>query len=276
MADIDKQDLDEQIEHHQEMLRILRRRLRVQERKEAEYGINVPAEVATEIMTLNERIAKHEADIARLRSIAAEGVIPLAEVEYRAALAQAWEPGKPTVAGAAQLEWVRVRSGIKPKRAEELEQEVKIALAEEAISAIGLEVFNRIWSVFAWGRSDGVEVWRDFAVAISSSPDDVQTLGRAIRLDLPTCVELFVANLSDEEHSVRIEPSRAAYVLSAFAEKLTNELALHNNVKRDHPDYDLFEKFSKKVVSYLATLFASRPLDRNEFPPPPLQNDAQL
>jgi hypothetical protein len=56
---IDRQDLHEQIDHHQEMLRILRRRLRVQERKEAEYGINVPAEIATEIMTLNERIANH-------------------------------------------------------------------------------------------------------------------------------------------------------------------------------------------------------------------------
>ena len=136
MNDADKQDLDEQIEHHKEMLRILRRRLRVQERKEAEFGISVPAEVATEIMTLSERIAKHEAELGRLRSIAAEGDIPLAEVEYRAALATAWEPGKPTVAGAANLEWVRLRTGIKTNRAEVLEKEVRAALAEEAVDKV--------------------------------------------------------------------------------------------------------------------------------------------
>ena len=136
MNDADKQDLEEQIEHHQEMLRILRRRLRVQERKEAEFGISVPAEVATEIMTLNERIAKHEAELGRLRSIAVEGDLPLAEAEYRAALAVAWEPGKPTYAGAANLELVRLRSGIQTDRAEALEKEVRVSLAEEAMSLI--------------------------------------------------------------------------------------------------------------------------------------------
>ena len=38
-----------------------------------------------------------EAELAKLKCIAAEGEIPLAEVEYRAALAAAWEPGRPTV-----------------------------------------------------------------------------------------------------------------------------------------------------------------------------------
>src|SRR5262245_13955560 len=123
MEDIDKQDLDEQLEHLPKVILALRRRLRVRELQEAEYGVNVPPEVANEIQSLNERIAKHEAELSRLKSIAVEDEVPLAEVEYRALLAQTWDTpsGRPTIAGGTKLDFDRLRLGVTPERAKELE-----------------------------------------------------------------------------------------------------------------------------------------------------------
>lgn len=276
--DIDKQDLDEQIEHHHEMLRILRRRLRVQERKEAEYGINVPAEVATEIMTLNERIAKHETELARLRSIAAEGEVPLAEAEYRAALAQAWEPGRPTVAGQAHLEWVRVRSGIKPDRAEALEHEVRAALAEEAIHGLLYSLFSDTCRliILSGGIKEPCFLYRDVP-RIFTHIDMMEPLIRAIYLDLARAITIFTDKLQSRVFMVTkiggyglspalMEEAELMTIINVssnldpkttFAHLLQQRFAAY--IPNNHPDYALFERFTDAIVSFLTIEPATMP-----------------
>src|SRR4051794_5828948 len=133
--DTDKQDLDEQISHHQSMLLRLRRRLRARELQEAEHGINVPPEVTNELITLNERIGTHEAELEKLNSKSVEDTLSSPEADYRILLAEPWDTstGRPTALGLARLERERLRMGLSSERAQELERAVRAALVEDTL-----------------------------------------------------------------------------------------------------------------------------------------------
>jgi hypothetical protein len=143
--DIDKDEIAEEIQHHTEMLRVLRRRLRERELQEVKHGINVPPEITSDLHDLTERVQRHESEITRLQTLAAEDKEPLGEVEYRAVLAEIWEKSEPTYAGLTRLELIRLRHGILRERANELEKEVRAIVARELPSttqAINSIVFN--------------------------------------------------------------------------------------------------------------------------------------
>jgi hypothetical protein len=97
--DIDKEDIAEELDHHRKMLKELRRRLRERELQEVKHDITVPPEITSDIHDLTERVQRHESEIARLQTLAAEDQAPLGEVEYRAVLAEIWEKGESTYAG---------------------------------------------------------------------------------------------------------------------------------------------------------------------------------
>lgn len=181
--DADKQDLDEQIKHHQEMLIRLRRRLRARELQEAEYGINVPPEVTNELITLNERIATHEKELSRLKSVAAEGTVPLVEVEYRAALALAWDTptGQPTVSGGATLELTRLQKGIAVERAAELERQTRVQLAEQALSKIGTVCLIETLDTARGERY--LVCKRELPADLLADDTTLRLIGRALHLD---------------------------------------------------------------------------------------------
>lgn len=68
----EKQEIDETLNHLRKMLLILQQRLRHRELQEAQYGINVPPEIVTEISDLSERIRSYEAELRRLQSLSVE------------------------------------------------------------------------------------------------------------------------------------------------------------------------------------------------------------
>lgn len=159
---MDKQELREVIEHQQKMTRILRSRLQQRELQEAQYGINVPPEITTEIIALSDRIQSHEKELRHLRSLAVEDQIPLVEAEYRVLLAQAWDTpeGRPSFANAANLELSRLRLGITPQQANEMEQQVRLELANEAFYKINYEAFKKYEGASRSTSVQGIEAWR--------------------------------------------------------------------------------------------------------------------
>jgi hypothetical protein len=53
---MDKDEIAEELKHHKEMLRVLRRRLRERELQEAKHGLNVPGDITSDIHDLTERL----------------------------------------------------------------------------------------------------------------------------------------------------------------------------------------------------------------------------
>lgn len=254
--DIDKQDLDEQIEHHQQMILRLRRRLRARELQEAEYGTNVPAEVTNEILALNERIAKHETELSRLRSVAAEGKVPLAEVEYRAALAQAWEPGRPTVAGQAHLEWVRVRSGIKLDRAEALEKEMRVALAKETIINLPSQTFRTLTHTSRFRLVANHTIYHLCFILPEIFDKEVGCLPallRAVRQDIDTTVSVLRHQLQMRNVNIYIEDGLKPEItdrelFSSYLKRILLEAAC---LDVSDPDYVLIKRFVDTIARLL-------------------------
>lgn len=179
-----RQEIEEVLEHQHKMVRLLRQRLQQRELQEAQYGVNVPPEVVNEIAALSERIHNHETEIARLQTLAAEDQLSLTEVEYRVAVAEAWNTseGIPLVVGMARLERDRLRLGIAPKRASEIEHEVRVALAEETFSQLDIAL---LYSLYTTGSAENREYAQQDARAHL-----LKLIGRMIRLDLTTAVEL--------------------------------------------------------------------------------------
>jgi len=205
MNDADKQELETELEHKQALVRALKARRRPLELQAVRKGINVDPEVAVDLEELTHQIQAFEGEVNELRIQLAEGDIPLAEVEYRAALAAAWEPGRPTVAGAANLEWVRVRSGIKPERAEEMEREVRATLAEEAIKSLRSTLFNILsYHNLQHEDYDGeIARHRYIIPSIFDAPSEFRTdLGRAIRLDISVAIPSFLARIDSDRFRV--------------------------------------------------------------------------
>jgi hypothetical protein len=163
----DKDEITEELAHHKEMLRLYRRRLRELERKKAQYGINTPPEVNTEIIDLTDSIERHEGEVARLQTEAVVDELPLAEAEYRAILAEVWDTpqARPTVSGEARLELLRLRLGITAQRAKELEHEIRISLAKEKL--LDIDVLNI--HMILWNIQQSVEKEFDGQIGIEIS-----------------------------------------------------------------------------------------------------------
>jgi hypothetical protein len=227
-----KQEIDEALAHQQKMLRVLRQRLQQRELQEAQLGINVPPEVMTEIQALNERVRIHESEIERLQTLAAEGQLSVAEAEYRAILADVWgtPQGRPTVAGATRLELARLRLGVPIERAQALEHELRVALANETFSEIDS------LSLFKLGRIQNIMVGKeaaeqDIAKGYRRKEMEValQLIGRTIRLDAATALCLIVA------HTPLKKDANFLYFKSW--------LLMINKVRYEHDDNVLFQKF---------------------------------
>jgi hypothetical protein len=190
--EIDKEEIAEELAHHKEMLRLNRRRLRELERKQAQQGINTPAEVITEIYDLTESIQRHRAEVAQLQTEAAVDKEPLAEVEYRALLAEVWDTpqGRPTVANVERLKLLRLHLGIASERAQELEHEIRVTLAAEAIANVDARYLPglRAASEHSLYKSETNEL-RRYREAT------VRLIERAIRLDLDTALQSFMERL---------------------------------------------------------------------------------
>jgi hypothetical protein len=193
----EKDEMAEELAHHKETLRVLRRRLRERELQEVKHGIDVPPAITSDLHDLTERIQRHEGEITRLQTLAAEDKEPLAEVEYRALIAKTWDTpeGIPTVAGAAQLEYERLRLGVKKERAHILERDMRTALAEETMSRISVVqvddfIEEGIIPLFSYRLP---EKWMD-------QPEIMRLLGRAIRLNPLVSKRLLLDKLVNEEN----------------------------------------------------------------------------
>jgi hypothetical protein len=210
-----KQEIEEELVHKNNIIRALRARLRPLEIQAAQKGINTPPEVMTEIGTLTDQIRVQEDEITKLESLAAEGQLSLAEVEYRVILAEAWDTpiGRPTAAGAARLELARLRLGLPPARAREIEKEVRVALVEEifleidispllgqdrelpgSIGAVTVEIYaNEEGTV----NVDRIEISQNLTIS-NPLESALRLIGKAIRLDPLTALRLLLQSLPRE------------------------------------------------------------------------------
>lgn len=172
----EKTEILDELEHEKEMVVALRKHLRVLELQMAQFGIATPPHVLTEIDRLSEQIQRHETQAAQLETVAVEGELPLAEVEYRVLLAENWNTvqGRPTVVGATCLELARLRLGISPERAQQLEHDIRAALAREVISGLNDGFFTDYLQGYDHNFTD--EFWK---------------IGLAIRLNVEAAIEQF-------------------------------------------------------------------------------------
>jgi hypothetical protein len=133
-----RQEIENELAHQQQMLRILRARRRSLEQQVAQQGNGTTPQVLNELAALIDQIHIRERELGQLEALAVEDRIPGAEVEYCVLLAEAWNTphGQPSVASATRLEQARLQLGITPKRAQELEQRIRVALAQEALLAV--------------------------------------------------------------------------------------------------------------------------------------------
>jgi hypothetical protein len=131
---LQKDDLQEQLQHEQKMLKIRRRNLRTLEEQEANYGLAVPMEIRNQIAQIKEYIRDHEKRIDELQIIMSEGDEPISEVEYAMHLAEVWDmaDGYPKYAHLYRLDFTRLRLHITPERARKLELSIRHSLALEA------------------------------------------------------------------------------------------------------------------------------------------------
>jgi hypothetical protein len=135
-----KKEIEDELDHKSKLIRALRARIRPLELQSAQKGLSSPPEITTEIATLTEQIRIQEDEIAKLESLAAEGQLSMAEAELRVTLAEVWDTpiGRPTAAGAARLELVRLRLGLSAERAQALAQEIRGAIVEDIFLKIDL------------------------------------------------------------------------------------------------------------------------------------------
>src|SRR5215212_2390982 len=114
-----KKEIDAEVAHQQQAVRVLRERRRALDLQSAQLGIATPPHITTEISDLTEQIRAREEEIATLETLAAADETPVTEVEYRAMLAEAWDrsSGRLKLAPRARLDWERLRLRIAPDRA---------------------------------------------------------------------------------------------------------------------------------------------------------------
>jgi len=193
---MDRQAATEELSHKRELVNALVRRRRPLEVQAAHRGLSSPPEILTEISSLTDQIRVYEEEIGRLGTLAAQGTSPLHEVEFRALLAETWDTprGLPSVTGVTRLELARLRLGILPEKAVDIEREVRVALSQEAFNNIEPSFFINVCSSNArsYASKSG------YAIPYIES---LRQLGRSIRLDAEASRQLFSVNISSDNRA---------------------------------------------------------------------------
>jgi hypothetical protein len=217
-----RQDVLEELAHKKELVQALTRRRRPLEVQAAHRGLNTPPEVLTEISILTDQIRAYEDEIMRLETQAAEDELPVSEVEYRVLLAETWDTprGRPTVAGVVRLELARLRLGIVPERAKELERDIRMGLAQESFYEIDPADFRRLCT------TEKAECTPKNVL----SPTLVQ-IGRSIRLDPETAHHLLFVNLPPDSRR------------TLDTQVLRDVLLYANKVHQHSEDFLVFNRF---------------------------------
>lgn len=229
----EKQEIVEALEHQRKMIRVLHQRLRQRELQEAQYGLNVPPEISAEIIELSDRIRTREVELARLETAAAEDKIPLAEAEYRVLVSDAWKNGQPEIIDETKLELARLKLGIHPERAKNIEIEIRISLARENFYKISLEFFHMSPSQF-----------QEEYIFSNDPKEAYQYLGRAIRLDVGIAIDLFIKNY-------QYKPIQEEY--AEFFEYFWTLLKRYNNTWESKDDFHVFKDFMSKIQEYITS-----------------------
>lgn len=222
-----KDEVVSELEHHKEMIRVLRERRHILEKQAAQMGMRSPPETLMEIESLAQQIREREQEIANLKTIAVEDTVSLAEAEYRVNLVEVWNTfeGHPTVLGANRLELTRMRLGLEVDRAKELEHEIRTSLARETLSTVSRRAVAIVMNALALSEakdesdpSEPAPVEQNGADAVKRAStklirnaattyignEDVQreaienltqALWRAVRFDPPTAAQITLENL---------------------------------------------------------------------------------
>lgn len=255
---LSKEEIAEEIDHQHKMVRVVRERVRTLELQAARQGIDAPPHITNELSLLREEIRSKEAEISRLETLAAEDQLSVAEAEYRVMLAEVFDTpiGRPSIVGGARLELVRLRHGLSPEISQQLEQEVRVALAEETFADIEPNIYESLPKIvkplsealtgeIISGTVQGVVVgvnlgtvryFYDQPHMRTNTP--LQMLGRAIRLDAPTALRLFLILLPME--------------FELDVEAFTKILLVENRIWVHHSDRVIFEDFLRSLSEALA------------------------
>lgn len=248
-----KQEIEGELDHKNKLVHTYRARLRPLELQAAQKGMYAPPEVLTEISALTEQIRAQEDEIATLESLAAEGQLSLSEAEYRVLLAEVWDTsiGRPSTSGAARLELTRLKLGLTPERAQELEKEVRIALVEEIFLTIDISpllgqypvlpqnITQVQLSINAEGEGsttvvDTIQINQNLTIS-SPLESALHLIGKAVRLDLPTALRLFLQSL----------PLDTTLDIIVFRKQLITE----NRVWVTRDEYLIFDNFLMELTS---------------------------
>lgn len=233
-----KADISEELEHQRMMAAAVRRRLRILELQMAQQGMATPPQVMTEIASMTEQITRHENEIARLETLAAEDELSLAEAEYRMMLAEALNANKDgwlPLTTMTRLEFYRLKLGIKPERASELEREVREKLAEESLARLDPDIGKWLYphTIDPYGKVLSYSVDKDALIAI----------GRAVRWSPSKALSLLL----------RVLPENIMIEFKDFRESL-----LHlNKVWSYQEDFILFDSFIKQLEMTILHRFQS-------------------
>jgi hypothetical protein len=227
----------------------------------ARFGYRADPAIPLELEDIDRRLAAYTDELAQLETQIAEADEPVAEVEYRAQVADAWNTpaGRPTVAGGARLELARLRLGITPERAAVIEQEIRAALAREAFTEIDIGILLGIAPESPTPLMAGMQVSiepRDSAqviiehLSISQFVTQADALkaalrlvGRVVRLDRRVGAELLLLTL----------PPEPALVVDLFGPQLlaTNQAQISGD---EHAIFEAFiEDLRQGVVRRQAT-----------------------
>jgi hypothetical protein len=257
-----KQEIQDELTHKNVLIRTYRARIRPLEIQAAQKGLNAPPEILTEISTISELIRVQEDEISKLESLAAEGQLSLVEAEYRVIIADAWDTpsGRPSAIGTAQIELARLRFGLSSERAQELENDMRVALVKDVFEKIDISplIGQNLWvspdvgtinfSIKAEGESeisiDRIEI--DQNLTISSPLESVlHLLGKAIRLDPPTALHLLLQSLPQE--------SKLDIII------LQEKLIMENKAWISKNEFEIFNHFLADLASQLNTHLSSLP-----------------
>lgn len=211
---LSQEEIKEELSNLQSILRMHRRRRRVLEEQAAHAGSSIDAKVLLEIEDISEQIRSYETEFDQLEQQAAAATTPVAEIEYRMLLAQAWSKysERIPVVERAQLEWARVRLGILSEHAQNVESRIRADLARESLADIRIENVQHAMRQVAQKPPgshpfDNASTFQSVHMTLSprtdpANPDyawfleDIQTrLLRAVFLDSPTACEWIIGTL---------------------------------------------------------------------------------
>lgn len=251
-----KEELDEDRAALQRIMRAEQRRRNELRNKAALYGFNADPSIALELVTIEQRLQTYEAEAAALETLAAEAEAPVTEVQYRIAVAEAWNTseGRPSVVSAARLELERLRLGVGPERAQQIEQMVRADLAREAIHGLNISaLLGQFDNIDALGGREGMTVniephdggtvyiqqldMRQVFAQMSPYDAMLRIIGRAVRLDQHIALQLLVLLL----------PAQPTLLLQAFGARLleVNQVAIYPDER------PIFEGFITELASAL-------------------------